>query len=563
MKTLHILAVALIAMIAASCTGKPDVEYLPAKADGDSRWGLVNAEGEFLFTDEFEYRPSMVVNGIFYVKEGDGYTVYKAEKTPKEIGDLTGLADCGYYNNGLMPVVHKGEHISFVDKNGKEQFVLDRVDGVNVEKVFSMFVNERNTFCTAEGKWGAIDIHGKVIVPPLFDNALVFIDNRVVAKDAATGNIVIIDRDGNIKEHVNGLPEHSDLGGVFIDGYATAYGDERFFMIKKNGEVIKLPESVEDIICWKDDYIVYANEDYDLGIMKIDGDIVARPKYSNIEIMSDGRFWACRDDKFYIINNDGNTERIDYGIYPVTRLGYLMGKIFNFDFELLRKGDYIYHMCNFAGENLGKELDDVDGDINLGYVYSDFYDYAAVTAEFLKLFDSNGLKGYPFDSAMSTYASRSGYSKEWFRGDRSMSVSLEASTKYFFASSATIYSDNYIVHDVGGYSYYDWQYNPAAHVDAFKITLSFPDGDNYRDDLVEHFSKALRDKYGVELIDGGNIMNYMRGESGTITLEVNSLAWMDYEVVEVVDSVSCPDYPVEMVDYDMMPATDTVAVAEW
>ena len=68
MKTLHILAAAAIAVTVASCSGKPELSYMPAKAEGDSNWGLVDANGEFLFTDEFSDRPSPVVNGYFFVE---------------------------------------------------------------------------------------------------------------------------------------------------------------------------------------------------------------------------------------------------------------------------------------------------------------------------------------------------------------------------------------------------------------------------------------------------------------------------------------------------------------
>ena len=75
MKTLRLLAIAAVAIIVASCSSKPEISYLPAKADGDSSWGLVDANGEFLYSDEFDERPSAVVNGLFYVSEDGGYTV--------------------------------------------------------------------------------------------------------------------------------------------------------------------------------------------------------------------------------------------------------------------------------------------------------------------------------------------------------------------------------------------------------------------------------------------------------------------------------------------------------
>lgn len=196
MKTLHILAAAAIAVTVASCSGKPELSYMPAKAEGDSNWGLVDANGEFLFTDEFSDRPSPVVNGYFFVEEGNGYTVYKAEKNPKQVGDLSGLKGCGFYNDGLMPVVHRGEHISFVDGSGKTKFTLENVDSVSVSAAMNMFVNGRCAIRTSDDKWGAIDTEGNVVVKPKYENPVLFVEDIALVKDAQSGESYIIDRDG-------------------------------------------------------------------------------------------------------------------------------------------------------------------------------------------------------------------------------------------------------------------------------------------------------------------------------------------------------------------------------
>lgn len=530
MKTLHILAAAAIAVTVASCSGKPELSYMPAKAEGDSNWGLVDANGEFLFTDEFSDRPSPVVNGYFFVEEGNGYTVYKAEKNPKQVGDLSGLKGCGFYNDGLMPVVHKGEHISFVDGSGKTKFTLENVDSVSVSAAMNMFVNGRCAIRTSDDKWGAIDTEGNVVVKPKYENPVLFVEDIALVKDAQSGESYIIDRDGNTKASVSG---NISSGGVFIDGYTIVQiegpdsGEEsRMAIVKGDGELTKLPSAVKYVKTWNSKYIVFESSDYEYGILSVDGDIKVRAKYDNIELLANGKFIGNRDGKYMYVSPDGDTEKLPGEVGAAVGFPYQFSKVFDFKFELVSEDDDDdeLQLRTYNGKKVGKEMDRYKGRIELDNIYSDYFDYADVTRKFMDMFDADGLKGYPFDSTMKLYADTTAHSVDWYRGDTSMSVSVASGNPYFYVSSTTLYSDRTIVYDATPYaSYYTWEFNPASRVTAITLTLSF-NGNNYRNDLPGYFAEALRDRFGITVSESGYGDNYV-SSNGYDSITVHLSDW--------------------------------------
>lgn len=549
MKTLHILAAAAIAVTVASCSGKPELSYMPAKAEGDSNWGLVDANGEFLFTDEFSDRPSPVVNGYFFVEEGNGYTVYKAEKNPKQVGDLSGLKGCGFYNDGLMPVVHKGEHISFVDGSGKTKFTLENVDSVSVSAAMNMFVNGRCAIRTSDDKWGAIDTEGNVVVKPKYENPVLFVEDIALVKDAQSGESYIIDRDGNTKASVSG---NISSGGVFIDGYTIVQiegpdsGEEsRMAIVKGDGELTKLPSAVKYVKTWNSKYIVFESSDYEYGILSVDGDIKVRAKYDNIELLANGKFIGNRDGKYMYVSPDGDTEKLPGEVGAAVGFPYQFSKVFDFKFELVSEDDDDdeLQLRTYNGKKVGKEMDRYKGRIELDNIYSDYFDYADVTRKFMDMFDADGLKGYPFDSTMKLYADTTAHSVDWYRGDTSMSVSVASGNPYFYVSSATLYSDRTIVYDATPYaSYYTWEFNPASRVTAITLTLSF-NGNNYRNDLPGYFAEALRDRFGITVPESSYGDNYV-SSNGYDAITVYLSSWK----------------PVPLVSEEVVAPADTTAI---
>lgn len=557
MKTLKTFVVALIAFAVASCSSKPQLTHMPAKADGDSDWGLIDANGEFLVSDEFENRPEAVIDGIFSVEESNGITVYRAEKSLPIVGDLTELKDCGFYTEGLMPIVREGEHITFVDGDGNTKFVLDYVDGVQVKSAMKLFMNGLCTFLTVEGKCGAIDVNGNVVIEPVYGSFLPLEDYCAV-KDIETDEYKIIDKKGNKVAGISGeIVEHTPVLNGFCCVEKVVDDDTRWAMVNVNGEETKLPSSVDEVVIWNDTHIVFENDGGDCGVMTFDGNIVIRAKYDHINILPNGKFLAHRGDKYMYVNLDGETEPLSGKTVPAIRDAYIFSKLFDFNFELIREyeeDDEVY-LLSYTGEKIGKMLGKYRDRVKIGEVRSDYYDYESVTDAMLELFDSNGLKGYQFGLMIGNYAD-SAKSKSWYRGDYSISVTPENNSTYFNISSAKLNSNNTVVYDATPYaSYYTWEFNPQARVNSATVTLSFY-YDNYRNDLDEHFAEALSKKYGVNFGTEGNYTNYVTSDGySNITIHVDESAISGTTtVVEVCDSAV-----VKVCDSVAMAPVDSVA----
>lgn len=538
MKTLQLFVTAVIALVVASCSSKPQLSHMPAKADGDSNWGLVDANGEFLISDEFDSRPSPVINGLFYVEEDGGISVYKADKKLRTVGDLVGLKDCGYLTDGLMPIVRKDECITFVDAEGKTQFVLKDYNGVEIKKVAQMFINGLCPFMTIDEKWGAIDTNGNVVIEPLYDNAPYFSEDVALVVDAKTEKLLLINRSGNtIKE----FSEDVHGPSVFACGYTVVRIDEededsRYAMVDTKGEIIKLPTVVDDVESWNDKYIVFENNDGDCGLLNYDGKILIRAKYDNLEILANGQILGKRSGKYMFVTEEGESEKLPFEAAPAIRYPSLFSTIFDFKFELISEDDDddIVYLRNYAGEKIGKMMARYRNKIEIETVRSDFYDYDSALKSVTALFDDRGLKGYPFGSTMGNYAD-SGKSKSWYRGDKSMSVDLEGDSSYFRVSSATIKSNNNVVYDATPYaSYYTWEFNRDARVNSVTVTLSLNDY-NHCDELAEKLTKALSKKYNTTFgTESSYATNYVTNDGfNEITIHLDESVCGTYVVEEV------------------------------
>lgn len=80
MKKSFLFLAGSILLLLTSCKGGDSiVDYIPFQEDDGGDWGLINATGEVLYSEEFKNCPSIVLDGCFYLEEKDGsYSVYNA-----------------------------------------------------------------------------------------------------------------------------------------------------------------------------------------------------------------------------------------------------------------------------------------------------------------------------------------------------------------------------------------------------------------------------------------------------------------------------------------------------
>jgi hypothetical protein len=85
----HILFLgAIVSFIAlfTACSGSGStksglsIDYMPFTEDEDGAIGMLDKDLKPLFAEEFEGKVSPVIDGVFWVREGGNYSLYKAEK---------------------------------------------------------------------------------------------------------------------------------------------------------------------------------------------------------------------------------------------------------------------------------------------------------------------------------------------------------------------------------------------------------------------------------------------------------------------------------------------------
>lgn len=460
---------AVLAMIMAACSSSTaELSYLPAKGEGDSDWGMIGPDGEFLFQDEFDNCPSAVVNGFFKVYENGGYSVYKAEKHPKILGDLEGLKGCGLMTEGVMPVVRNNGRIEYVGSDGEVVFTLGPVDGHEVTEVQGFFTSSMAVFRTDDEKSGAINPQGKVVVAPEWERLSPFFEGYAVALDN-NGRNFVIDQEGNI---VIEVPEDITYTfGLYKDGFmAVEKGDACGFLDLK-GNFNRVPSKVKNIRDWNGKVFLYENTDGKKGVSTMDGETVIRARYNRLFMLPDGNFIGKKNsgDEWTILNDKGE-EVEDCGVdcRMLFDNSFILS-VFSTGFELIGRDGDEYEFMRFDGrETASVYLDRIELDTDLDYVRSDYFDADNVVNAFVAPADEAGYGDYELGAPVSRYAIRDA---EDYRYATSMDFD-DVLSGFRYSVNVSLVASERVVYDSTPYeSFYTWVFNPSAHVEEVEIVL--------------------------------------------------------------------------------------------
>lgn len=303
--------VAIIAAVLTSCGSDPaskDIaevsEAMPVQLENGDNWSLVKKDGNFLYEDEFENEPSAVVEGVFSVKEGDGYTLYRAEDKPVLIDGCDGLVSVGVMSEGMIPLSKADSRITVADSKGLPLFELSPVGKHEIVEAHIKYENDRLGFKTAENKWGFVDRKGDVVIKPAYESIDAFSEGlAVVTKEGTT---MVIDKNGDtaFKFKKNWTAHTTN----FQEGYIIVVdGNQRFFFVDKEGETIKCSSKVKSITGYHDGYFVF-EEDGNYGVMTIkEQKVIVRAKYNRVVILPDDQFLCVeKDGESDILSTEGD-----------------------------------------------------------------------------------------------------------------------------------------------------------------------------------------------------------------------------------------------------------------
>lgn len=170
---INLSALTLMVMGMTACgfkSGGDDVEYIPVQSTEDGAWHFINSKGEPVGTQQWEFEPTVTMDGIFTVRNDNGFAVMKWDgKEAKPIDSLQNLVSVGVYNEGLLPVTPYMQRIQIVDNKGDVKFTLEPKDGQEISSCSGMFQDGLLIVSTVDGKSGVVNTKGEWVVNPKYD----------------------------------------------------------------------------------------------------------------------------------------------------------------------------------------------------------------------------------------------------------------------------------------------------------------------------------------------------------------------------------------------------------
>ena len=311
LQSLFMLAAMLVLL--ASCGGggpiEREVEYIPFQESKDGNWGMISPSGEVLFSEEFQNRPTVAINGRFMVKNADGlWEIYTTDKKPKKIGGEYLYASLFYED--VTPVVAKGQRIQFIDRNGNVKTTLEKIGGKAVSMCTS-FV-DGVAMVRVDGKWGAVDTDGKVVIEPkytqMFSNSegyFIAIDQKYEGEsDLEKVAYTIINSSGKVVADIKGskFKEVKQVrtsyrsSDCIIDEALCVSADvddsRPYGLLGFDGEWRLKPTSKVKSITQKfgQNLVFFDGDGY--GLMDISGEEKVRPKYNLMFLLDEDVFAA-------------------------------------------------------------------------------------------------------------------------------------------------------------------------------------------------------------------------------------------------------------------------------
>lgn len=483
-------AIAGLALIMSGCSSDKTVKInlLPVQLERNGSWSMINAEGEVVYENEFKEKPTLVINNVFSVKEGEGITVYNAGDKPEPIKGLEGLKSAGMMNEGLIPATAPNSRIALYDDSGNKEFELEPYKGNEIVKADFCYSDGLLTVEDEKGNVGYVDKKGKMVIEPKYYTGSQFIEGyAVVAEKSESDNGESVYKKSVINKKgeavVSLKSDYELLANAVINGYVIVKDvNDNILFVDMDGEITKCPSKVEQITAiYKDLYIYTSDGSY--GAMDYKGESIVRAKYDNLMWDDTNEiFIAKMGDECQILDKKGEkTAETDYKNAMVINGFGIIG-------ELKRT----YALIDKEGKQLGKEefyaiSDRFYAD---GHVESDYFSPDAITEKIAAGVNDMGYDKVKLGGKASNY----------------LSEPVNSSSIYIpeLAVNGFRYSINVSILTEEGFTTWNYgslQWNPDARIQNIMVNLSVKG--EWTAKNSENLAKAISKK-GFKII-GSNI----------------------------------------------------------
>ena len=309
-KLIKSLALFAILLVLASCSqSNGKLNYLPVQLVGSEMWSIVNVEtGEVVLKDEFKNCPSLIVNDVFYVMNGDGkYDFYNVNDVKKPL-NKTSYKEVTNFSNGYALAVEDGKTISVIDADGKQVASMP----ANVKRCGTFSQDGVAIALFTDDKCGLVDTKGQKLLDKTFDEVVSYNDGiAIVVKDNSVDDVTytVIDKSG--KELFSKKKSDCDMSSsVYSEGLIVVKKDDKCVALDKKGERKGNVGNLSAASRRMDNGLIVYYDGESYGLKDKDLNTLVRAKYDRLEQMTSfvydmpALFIAEKGDMMGVIDKD-------------------------------------------------------------------------------------------------------------------------------------------------------------------------------------------------------------------------------------------------------------------
>ena len=314
------MAVAAMAVLLTVACGKQaatyqyKTQYLPVQLPGSEKWSILDINsGEVIAQDAFDYAPSPVVAGMFYVMNSEGSYDYYDVAAPTQpvaghFGSVTsfsddGVAVCSRVGGALLVIDRKGDVIKELPKDVSQ---------------CSMFARGMAAIQNDNGQWGFINASGDTIISANFNSVNLFLyDDYAMVVDAnqqsdSTVNFTVIDKGGKVM-FTSSTAEYQPIQPYYMNGVLPVVKGDTIVCLNKDGKEVANPIDDKAKVekggyadfsrTPSGDYIVI--KDKKVGMVDKDNNVLVPIEHDNLIDINGERLIAVDGDMYHIVDRTG------------------------------------------------------------------------------------------------------------------------------------------------------------------------------------------------------------------------------------------------------------------
>lgn len=281
-------------MTLAACQRTTDcVDALAFKANSGEKWGLISTDGHILVpANTFGQQPTTVVGGMFSLPDGKGnYQLYNIHQPQQPVSPRS-FACIGHFFEGVAPAQESPQSpILLIDKQARTIASTEQYPQYDIALVHN-FREGLALIATREGKYGYMNIRGKIVIPPIYDRAYDFCNGKALVGitnlQGKTGYLLIAPNGKTCLaiQQENCVISHrfanKRLMYKHLDSGRCCYLDE------EGVPILCLPEEVKEAYPFEHDMALFQTAT-GTGIIDPRGEILIPAHYENAFIAGDNR----------------------------------------------------------------------------------------------------------------------------------------------------------------------------------------------------------------------------------------------------------------------------------